>query len=68
MDPESVSRYCLLPLRQQKCYDHYDQHKYWGDNYSHSSPTPQSVILGGGLTGSKSVSNLRIVFLFFPEI
>ena len=47
-DPESVSRYCLLPLWQQK---YYDQHKYWGDNYSHSSPTPQPVILGRGLDG-----------------
>ena len=47
-DPESVSRYCLLPLWQQK---YYDQHKYWGDNYSHSSPTPQPVILGGKFGG-----------------
>ena len=47
-DPESVSRYCLLSLWQQK---YYDQHKYWSDNYSHSSPTPQPVILGGGFDG-----------------
>ena len=44
-DPESVSRYCLLPLWQQK---YYDQHKYCGDNYGHSSPTLEPVILGGG--------------------
>ena len=64
-EPESVSRYCLLPLWQQK---YYDRHKYWGDKYSHSSPSPQPVILGGGFTGSKSVSDLNILFLFLPEI
>ena len=47
-NPGSVSRYCLLPLWQQKCYD---QCKYWDDNYSHSSPTPQPVILQGGFDG-----------------
>ena len=57
-DPESVSKYCLLSLW------HYDQHKYWGDNYSHSSSTPQSVILGGGFDGSKSVSYLNIFLNF----
>ena len=43
-DQESVSRYCLLPLWQQKYYDKY---KYWGDDYSHTSP----VTLGGGFEG-----------------
>ena len=39
----------LSPLCQQKCYD---QHKYWGDDYSHvSSPTPQIIILGGRFDG-----------------
>ena len=47
-DPQSVSRYYLLPLWQQK---YCDQHKNWGDNYSDSSPTPQPVILGGGFDG-----------------
>ena len=48
-DPGSVSRYCLLPLWQQK---YYDQHKYWGDDYSHvSSASPRPVILGGRFDG-----------------
>ena len=48
-DPGSVSKYCLLSLWREK---YYDQHKYWGDDYSHvSSPTPQPVILGGGFDG-----------------
>ena len=46
-DPGSVSRFCLLPLWQQK---YSDQDKYLGDNYSYSSP-PQPAILGGGFDG-----------------
>ena len=41
-------RYCLLPLWPQK---YYDQHKYWSNNYNHSSPTPQPVTLGGRFDG-----------------
>ena len=48
-DPGSGLRYCLLPLWQQKYYDH---HKYWGDGFSHvSTPTPQPAILGGRFDG-----------------
>ena len=61
-DPESVSRYCLLPLWQQK---YYDQHKYWGDNNNHSSPTPQPVILGDGFDELKiRLRPEHFVFIF----
>ena len=39
-DPGNFSRYCLLPLWQQK---YHDQHKYGGYSYV-SSPTPQPMI------------------------
>ena len=39
--PRSLSRYCLLPLWQQK---YYDQQKYWIGYSPLSSPSPRSMI------------------------
>ena len=39
--PGSVSRYRLLPLRQQK---YHDQQKYWGGYSTFSSSSPRPMI------------------------